>query len=225
MSPHTDHEYRRRVWLIIGTVYAIISALVIAGACCDRGARVHSPQRMAEHLSRSISDASTIRAQVALWFGADKAPHLSLVQDYVTQRTQERKQAAERRKRWFGKPQRNDGEDFDPRIKFKPKPVEPEPLPVPKELRIDRRVIVKGVASDFRISSDDIYGKSRKRTIVHARAVIAKLMADRKMSASWTGRFLGRRDHSSILHSLRMFDTYERVNPLVTLSYERWRDK
>lgn len=79
--------------------------------------------------------------------------------------------------------------------------------------------IVASVARDFGVLPADLIGAGRERNLVEARAVVARLLKDRGFSTTQTGRYLGGRDHSTIVNLLGNFDIYARRNPLVELSY------
>ncbi len=57
----------------------------------------------------------------------------------------------------------------------------------------------------------------------HARAVVIRILSDRKWSLGATGNVLSGRDHTTLLHSRRSFDIYVKENPRVLESYEAHR--
>lgn len=83
--------------------------------------------------------------------------------------------------------------------------------------------IVMAVATDFGLPFAEIVGRGRHRPLIHARAVIARLLRARGMSYPRIGHFIGGRDHSTILNLLENFDIYERMNATVGLSYDARR--
>lgn len=74
--------------------------------------------------------------------------------------------------------------------------------------------IIRMTAAAFNMPVERLKGRSRRKEVVHARAVAIKLLYDlkwgdgsRRFSYPQIGRMLGR-DHSTIIHSLTCFDIY-----------------
>lgn len=82
------------------------------------------------------------------------------------------------------------------------------------------RGVINRVAFAMNILPKFIVSDVRKRRVVHARAVCAKVMRERGMSLSQIGRRLGR-DHSTVFHWLQEWPRYEAENPRITAIAER----
>lgn len=75
------------------------------------------------------------------------------------------------------------------------------------------------VARQFRISPEDVRSKSRRKYLVDARVVVAKIMRDRSMSYPTIAKFLGRKDHASIINLVGNFEQRARHNPVIAEVY------
>ena len=59
---------------------------------------------------------------------------------------------------------------------------------------------------------DDLRGSSQAKEIAHARQDLMAILHSRKHSSTQIGRFLGGRDHSTILHGIRVSKARNAVN-------------
>lgn len=105
-----------------------------------------------------------------------------------------------------------------------PQPVVLQPEPPADNPFIGRvsltKRLAKSVAIDFDIPVEPLLARSRLRRVVDARAVLINLLARRGYGMAEIGRRLGK-DHSTIIHAVNNFSTYERRNPDVTASWQR----
>lgn len=84
--------------------------------------------------------------------------------------------------------------------------------------------LVAAVSRDFGLTARVVIGDGRAAELVHARAVVARIMKDRGASYPVIARTIGRHDHSTSIHAVRMFPVYLRLNPKVGAVYERHRE-
>jgi len=103
-------------------------------------------------------------------------------------------------------------------------PVAP-PVPMPTPVKR----IAMAVAEAFGLTVDDLTGHQRGAYFVRARSVFYRLVRDRTNKAGEPVssfprivRFAGR-DHSTVCHSMQMFDVYCRQDPEIAAVYERLR--
>lgn len=192
------------------------------------------PNEMARHLATYIKDPSTIRAYVLNNFA--RAPSL----DYI-------KAEIEKNNRPFSRdieePQPSDAEEFAPTFRanrVKPVKAKPKPEPIPEEiverfLRLPEPTqkhvkpdgaafLVDSVGEDFQLSPKSMRGPSRFKCMFHARSVVVKLLREQGWSYPRIGRALGGRDHSTVINSHAMFETYAQRDSRVLESYMRHRD-
>jgi hypothetical protein len=106
-------------------------------------------------------------------------------------------------------------------------PPEPEALPhigVPVNLLAapSWKIIVRLVALRHGLTSEDIFGPSRRKHIVRARhaAIYLVKLHFPKLSTVELGKRFGGRDHSSIIHALRNIDP---TFSTVTTQSKRWQ--
>lgn len=191
-----------------------------------------SAQHMAQHLARYISCPSTIRARVADHFDRG-VPSREAIAEL-------RRKVEAKRTYQCGEPDHTDEADFQvrsliPRKEAKAKLViEPKPMLVRKDHSstlwpkwysppaaryFSHRALIASVARDFDMNPDDLTGKRKGSPYVHARSVVARILKERGWSAPEIGRKIGGRDHSSVLNSIKNFDIYDKMNPLVGESY------
>ena len=71
------------------------------------------------------------------------------------------------------------------------------------------RNIIYLVAADFNCTADDITSPRRNKNYIRARFTAAEIFARRGNSYPQIGRWLGNRDHTTIMHSVKSF----RSNP------------
>lgn len=86
-------------------------------------------------------------------------------------------------------------------------------------------VLLESVANEFRLNPYEVQGKGRRKALTHCRAVIIRILLERGLSYPTIGRLLSGRDHSTIMHSKNNFEIYERINPIVTEAYLKFRDR
>lgn len=91
--------------------------------------------------------------------------------------------------------------------------------------------IVRMVAEAFHLTTADLKGQNRSGYVVRARSVATKLLFEmtwqdgsRRFSYPQIGALLGGRDHSTIIHSHRMFPDYAKRYPFIEQVYERLSD-
>ena len=66
---------------------------------------------------------------------------------------------------------------------------------------IDPEQIIKTVSREFKVSPDDLLGRSRKQKIAQARQVAMYLLIyELELSPTQVGRLLGGRDHATVIH-------------------------
>jgi hypothetical protein len=101
-------------------------------------------------------------------------------------------------------------------------PETPPPNPFLQRFRL-ARAVAESVARDFDIRTADVIGASRRMIHVHARSVGRRLLADCGLGyAEIARRFCGT-DHSTVIHGIKMFDTYAASSDIVADSYARHR--
>lgn len=84
--------------------------------------------------------------------------------------------------------------------------------------------LISAVAHEFGLTGYDIQGPGRARHLVHPRSVVVRILRDRGMSNPQIGKWLGGRDHSTIINLSRNFEIYARMNPVVQNTYARLAD-
>lgn len=64
------------------------------------------------------------------------------------------------------------------------------------------------ICESFEVTKADVLSKSRKQDLVSVRQMFCKLVVNdfRCMTLKSCGKFIGGRDHSTIIHSIRQFD-------------------
>lgn len=189
------------------------------------------PRAYAAQLARYISDASTIRARVMEFYG--RAPTLRQIEELQhieTAPVREYRRVSD----MLGVPE-GDPDDFRVRpIQMKQreiaalpkaKPVvhfrEPEPrrvrdqtkhldapeLPAPANGPVTWHEIVCAVAQAYRVTAADIIGPSRAKPVVIPRRVCIYILHKRgRASLPQIGKWLGGRNHSTVMHNIRMFE-------------------
>ena len=86
----------------------------------------------------------------------------------------------------------------------------------------ESRQIAFDVAYEMGLEYKKIFAHSRKQPYVEARAIVYKLLRERDLkrySYPAIARICGKRDHSTIIHSIREFETFCRRNPKVREVY------
>ena len=173
-----------------------------------------TPERYAAHLATYISSPTKIEALTRVEFG--RAPPLHEIAGWrvAVERNMRRSSPSERV---------SDADDFRARDYIEVTPLPPPPKetgnPFLQGYRLTRAV-AESVAKDFGITANDILGNRRWRLFIQARGVVVKLLIDRGAGFAELGRRMGR-DHSTIIHRYRQFDTDVRHYPLMRSSYDR----
>lgn len=170
------------------------------------------PTAYAGELARYIRCPSTIRVRVLERFG--RGPSLDDIRALQRKRQVERE---EFRRSWemLGERQGDHAAFTVRRIGtwgFE-QPAEPEvvatdvkPLPEPGTYPVLPREIIAAVAAAFGLASGDLAGRSRLRRIVLARRTAIYILRKRGNSYPTIARFLGRWDHSTMIHHVREFE-------------------
>ena len=187
-----------------------------------------TPERFAKHLAKYISCPSTIRAHCVRDWG--KAPTL---QEIVAMQDGHKKRV----RTDIGEPIDADalmprlGSIPLPRRRSRTQPAKPTMTPEQRQTLWPRwyqpptnvfevATLIDSVAGDFGFTRTVLVGEQKHPSMVHARAVIVRILKERGWSLPRIGRALGGRDHSTVSNAVRQYDVYVRVNPLVGMSYE-----
>jgi chromosomal replication initiator protein len=207
-----------------------------------------SPIEMARHLSRSITDPSAIRAHTANYFGKARAISDREAIDLVQAERKKRdraKQIAEHKA--DNRSDKHDGEDYRPQfrqpaarkatpLKLVERPIVTVAAPAkvqkmwpdwyaPRHRKQLPRELVKAVGMDVGYTYQQMIGRIRTGEITAARSVVCSILRERGLSYPLIGRFLGGRDHSTIINSAEKFDHYCERYPGTLELFERHRDK
>lgn len=106
----------------------------------------------------------------------------------------------------------------------KPKRVRHYVAPTPEYIPAGHREIVASIAADMDVSLADIVGIKRSKPIMQARLVAYKVLASRGTnSLAQVGRWIGGRDHSTVINGLRKFDKH--ATPWMRELVRRWTEK
>jgi hypothetical protein len=111
-----------------------------------------------------------------------------------------------------------------------PAPRRNEPAPRRQTgIPLRAREIIARVAEAFMVTPEQIAGKGKFRRLVHARAVVYRLLREMRrptgeplFSFPQIASYVNR-DHSTICHSVQSFDIYCKTNPEIREVYERLR--
>lgn len=191
-----------------------------------------NPTSYARQLATYISDPSKIHSLTHWYWG--KAPSLAECRR-MREKAAARNKPKEYREQRFecGHPRALDnilhrlGRDFcrqcrekskaDAAKREKPQPVASviQPVAVPDEVYD----IPAAVAKAFSLTLDDITGAGRKRHLVNARMVAARLLRDRGLSLNAIKRCLGMHCHSSVANLLDIFPDRAARDPTVARVY------
>ncbi len=79
------------------------------------------------------------------------------------------------------------------------------PPPV-QDIPVGQREIVALIANDMDVSYAELIGPSRKSPIMAARLVAYKVLTERGNSMAQVGRWIGGRDHSTVINGLKKFE-------------------
>lgn len=82
---------------------------------------------------------------------------------------------------------------------------QPAPLLVPLQYPRTTREVIEFCAGISGVTAEEIISRSRKRTAVRARQFVAAVLRARGGSYPQVGRWTGGRDHSTAIHSVRVF--------------------
>jgi len=171
------------------------------------------PAFYAKHLASYISDASTIRTNTVRMFG--RSPSLDIIKCMMREAEAARnvqRRDMERLEEW------NDNGAVWKVLGLvraePPKPVliEPEPIavaiaePKPKLVPKTPREVIAAIAADYGFTSEEITGKARHRKYIMARNAAAYALKQRGNSFPLVGRWMGGRDHSTIVHAVKQFE-------------------
>jgi len=187
-----------------------------------------APLRYAERLSRYIGDASTVRVRVLDRFG--RAPSIETIRSYRSHWLDE---VRERSAPFYVKGMENDEEEEgEPEVGASDQQIlalaisepeaEPTPEPVVHEVTALTRAatglhssadVINACAMACNISHGELIGSMRSRQYVEARNLCAAVLRARGNSYPNVGRFIGGRDHSTIIHSVRTFFDREITKP------------
>ncbi len=113
-------------------------------------------------------------------------------------------------------------------IVSKPVPEEPKPVrqyvpPSPDYIPSGHREIVAAIAADMDVSLADVIGLKRSKPIMQARLVAYKVLSSRGTnSLAQVGRWLGGRDHSTVINGLRKFE--KDATPWMREIVRRWTE-
>lgn len=185
----------------------------------------------AAHLATYISSPLKIERLVALHF--DKVPPLHVIAELRYRVERERKAFAI--PKFTSDRADRDGEDYAPRsLVRRPQPrtyVNSRTVYVPKHVTLadsatlpmvyTQKEVVAAVAIAFGLTYEELRGPRRDTQAVCARSVAVRILRDRGNSTSCIARYVGRRDHSTILNLLRKFNARAEQHPQVALAYQR----
>lgn len=171
------------------------------------------PAFYAKHLASYISDASTIRTNTVRMFG--RSPSLDIIKCMMREAEAARnfqRRDMERLEEW-----NDNGNAWRPRGLVSPEPpkpvfIEPESIAVaiakPKSRPVPKtpREVIAAIAADYGFTADEITGKARHRKFMMARNAAAYALKKRGNSFPSVGKFLGGRDHSTIVHAVKRFE-------------------
>lgn len=178
----------------------------------------HSPYAYARRLASYIRDASTIRARTLDMFG--HAPSLDSIRGMVEFEQRERKARSEHYYGGTGLID-DDGRPWKPRslvqplpskrvyvLEPQPTPGEAEPLPLPETLPalFSPAEIIESVAKAYGQTKADMMSRVRTRRIAHVRSAVCYVLKQRGNSFPQIGRWLGGRDHSTIIDACERFE-------------------
>lgn len=106
----------------------------------------------------------------------------------------------------------------------RPKRVKRYVAPTPEYIPAGHREIVASIAADMDVSLPDIIGLKRSKQIMQARLVAYKVLASRGTnSLAQVGRWIGGRDHSTVINGLRKFE--KDATPWMREIVRRWTEK
>jgi hypothetical protein len=172
------------------------------------------PAAYAREISRYISCPSTVRIRTLEQFG--KAPSLDTI--LAMRATHIEARALFRRVAEDLGGRDEDAEEFRPRtangivrrLPSAPRIAasEPEFIPEPTDSPATVPEIITAIARALGIAPEEMAGRRRHRPIVRARQTCAYVLWSRGNSYPQVGRWLGGRDHSTIIHACREFEMH-----------------
>lgn len=173
-----------------------------------------SASAYAREISRYIACPSTVRIRTLEQYG--KAPSLDTILAMRAMHVEER--ALYRRVTDALGGRDEDAEEFRPRTangivrRLPPAPrtavSEPEFMSEPTDPPATVPEIITAIARALSIAPEEMAGRRRHRPIVRARQTCAYVLWSRGNSYLQVGRWLGGRDHSTIIHACREFEMH-----------------
>ena len=102
----------------------------------------------------------------------------------------------------------------------RPKRIRPYVKPSPESVPVGFREVVFSIAQDMDVKASDIIGLGRVKPVMQARMVAYKVLSMRGASLAQVGRWLGGRDHSTVINGLRKFE--KDATPWMRELVKRW---
>lgn len=149
-------------------------------------------------LAKYITCASTIRARVKDMFG--HSPDVATIKEMQEKHKRSRDRFKEAWNDLGSRP--NDGLHWAVNG-IKPKPEKPKVEPI-RRATLPREVIAE-IARHYGVTYDDVVGRSRKRTVIKPRRLAAYVLVSRGNSNAQVGRWLGGRDHTTVIFAIEQF--------------------
>jgi hypothetical protein len=94
------------------------------------------------------------------------------------------------------------------------------PPPPPRGLPATVTEIIAAIAEDMDMTAGDLTGRARQREVVDARNLAFYVLVNRGSSTVQVGKWLGGRDHSTVIAGLRSFE--KRATPYMRKVAARW---
>lgn len=175
-----------------------------------------TPDQYAQKLAKYIKDPSTIRARTIDEYG--EAPSIKEIE------RMQKSLIRGRNPEWHSSmPKESDGEDF--RVKHNSEYIQPNTR-APIKLIVDKPItpkeIIQDIAYRFNLNYSDISGSNRYRNVANVRHLVAALLVARGNSRAQVGRWLGGRDHTTIINSLDRFREVRKSNPEIDKVYREY---
>jgi len=92
--------------------------------------------------------------------------------------------------------------------------------PLAQDIPVGQREIVALIANDMDVSYAELVGSSRQAPIMAARLVAYKVLTERGNSLAQVGRWIGGRDHSTVINGLKKFE--RNATPWMRELVARW---
>lgn len=157
------------------------------GGCVGLKTFDHSPLAYAKRLASYINCATTVRARTIDEFGY--APSLTHIEGMIQRRREKSRQA--------------DNDDM-PEAEG-PRFLVPKLANVNLAVRRTPREVITGIAKEFGVTYEQMIQKDRRPRICRIRNICAYVLKERGNSYPMVGKFLGGRDHSTIINAYRNF--------------------